>query len=63
MTFTCTSSQHPFFTQGQNYEGTQGTFGWLVQDNNGNMQHIGSLGCFQTSLYMDSWTTWFQPTQ
>lgn len=60
MNFICTTSQHAFFTVGKTYEAIKGTFGFLVQDDNGNNQHIGSVGCFQTRLYMNVSTTRFE---
>lgn len=59
MKFTCTTSQHAFFTQGKTYEGIKGTFGWLVKDDNGASRHVGSVGCFQTRLSVNVFTTKF----
>ena len=59
MNFTCTTSQHSYFTKGHTYAGIKGTFGWLVKDDNGASRHIGSVGCFQTRLYMNVHTTKF----
>lgn len=63
MNFTCTTSQHKNFTQGQVYTGIKGSFGWLVEDNNGRKQHIGSVFCYQTRLYMNVFTTRFEPVK
>jgi hypothetical protein len=60
MNFTCTTSEHPYFTKGQVYTGIKGSFGWIVKDNNGEKRHIGSVFCYQTSLFLNTYATRFE---